>query len=229
MKICNALCVLLAAIVAACGEGSSTPQSTTAEGLWIGNTSTLRKMTGLVLDDGTFWIFYTGGPGRFSTTEGFIQGTGTSRAGSFSSSNGQDFNFAGLGINNVTVSASFQERQSFNGLVSYPAQGVSFTSEYRDTYEQAPSLDTIAGTYDSGFSINSSGVMRGEFSSGCRFEGNVSPRKKGNVYDLSLTHACAAGTTTATGIGYYNPDTKIFYAAAIAGNGSPLLLVNTRK
>jgi hypothetical protein len=229
MKTCSALCILLAAILAGCGEGSSSPQSTTAEGLWIGNTSTLRKLTGLVLADGTYWIFYTGGPGSFSTTGGFIQGTGISRAGGFSSSNGQDFNFAGLGTNNVTLSASFQARESFNGLVSYPTQGVSFTSTYRDTYEQSPSLDTIAGTYDSGFTISSSGALRGSFSGGCRFEGNVSPRKKGNVYDLTLTHACASGTTIATGIGYYNPDTKIFYAAAIADNGSPLLLVNTRQ
>lgn len=229
MKTCSALCVLLAAIVAGCGEGSSSPQSTTAEGLWIGNASSLRKMTGLVLDDGTYWIFYTGGPGRFTTTEGFIQGSGISRAGSFSSANGQDFNFAGLGTSNVTVSASFQPKQSFNGLISYPSQGVSFTSEYSDKYEQGPSLDTIAGTYDSGFTISSSGVMRGEFSSGCRFEGSVAPRKKGNVYDLTLTHACASGTTVASGIGYYNPDTRIFYAAAIATNGSPLLLVNTRQ
>lgn len=229
MKTCSALCVLLAAIVVGCGEGSSSPQSTTAEGLWIGNTSTLRKITGLVLDDGTYWIFYTGGPGRFSTTEGFIQGTGISRAGSFSSSNGQDFNFAGLGNNNVTVSASFQSKQSFNGLVSYLTEGISFTSSYSDTYEQAPSLDTIAGTYDSGFTISSSGALRGSLSGGCRFEGNVSPRKKGNLYDLTLTHGCAAGTTIATGIGYYNSDTKIFYAAAIADNGSPLMLVNTKQ
>ena len=229
MKTCNVLCVLVAALMVGCGEGSSTPQSTTAEGLWIGNTSTLRKLTGLALDDGTYWIFYTGGPGRFSNTDGFIQGTGISRAGSFSSSNGQDFNFAEPGISNVTVSASFQSRQSLNGLLSYPTQGVSFTSTYDSAYEQSPSLDTIAGTYDAGFTVSSSGLIRGSFSSGCRFEGNFTTRKNGNVYDVVITHGCAAGTATGSGIGYYNSDTKTLYTAAIADRGGPILLVNIKQ
>ncbi|HEY5579966.1 MAG TPA: hypothetical protein VIK56_02210 [Rhodoferax sp.] len=50
----------------------------------------------------------------------FIQGTGTSLNGSFSSSDGIDFNFSGQSINIATLSASYMTKQSFNGSVSYP-------------------------------------------------------------------------------------------------------------
>src|SRR6185312_12270436 len=54
-------------IAVACGRGygnsdfSSMPQSTatSAEGLWTGSTSTGRTVGGLVLDDGSYWVFYT--------------------------------------------------------------------------------------------------------------------------------------------------------------------------
>jgi hypothetical protein len=229
MKIRNVLCIMVAALMAGCGEGSSTPQVTTAEGLWIGTTSTLRKISGLVLDDGTYWIFYSGGPGRFSFTDGFIHGTSTSRAGSFSSSDGRDFNFAQPDVGILTVSASFQAAQSLNGLFSYPAQGVSFTSTYSAAYAQTPSLNAIAGTYDSGLTINPSGVMIGKFSGGCRLEGTLTPRKKGNVFDLVITQACVPGIATASGIGYYNADTKTLYNAALAGSGVPFMLVDVKQ
>jgi hypothetical protein len=53
-------------------------------------------------------------------TAGFVQGTGTSLCGSFSSSDAIDVNFSGQGVSNAVVSASYTSKHSFNGFVSYP-------------------------------------------------------------------------------------------------------------
>lgn len=68
----------------ACGGGyghdfSSLPQSTatSAEGRWTGATLTGRTVAGLVLEDGSYWVFYTvrGNPNILA---GLVHGTGTS-------------------------------------------------------------------------------------------------------------------------------------------------------
>ena len=81
-------CLMLA--LAACGSsgngGAATaPSAPSAEGLWIGSTNDSRSVTGLVLDDGTYWILYSVQHAS-SLTAGFVEGSGSSLGGSFSSS-----------------------------------------------------------------------------------------------------------------------------------------------
>lgn len=92
-------CLMLA--LAACGSSGSgsdapAPSAPSAEGLWIGSTSESRSVTGFVLDDGTYWILYSI-PNASSFIAGVVQGTGSFLGGSFSSSNGIDFNVEGQG------------------------------------------------------------------------------------------------------------------------------------
>ena len=72
----------------------------------------MRDITAFVLNDGTYWVFYSGVRFANHETHGFIRGTGTSSGGSFSSSNAKDYNFMGLGKNDATVSASYRAKQS---------------------------------------------------------------------------------------------------------------------
>ena len=54
--------------------------------------------------------------------------------------------------------------------------------------------------------------------SGCQYGGLVKPRTKGNLYDVSLLisgGACASGTNTVTGIGYFDASSKRLYLAAL--------------
>jgi hypothetical protein len=68
----------------ACGGGygesnvSSLPQSTatSAEGFWRGTTPTHRTVGGLVLDDGSYWVFYTARGDPNLLAEKKIKGTG---------------------------------------------------------------------------------------------------------------------------------------------------------
>ena len=212
------------------GDAATASLANSAEGLWIGSTSTSRSVTGFVLDNGVYWILYSI-PHASSLMAGVVQGTGSSVNGSFSSSDGIDFNLEGQGINNATVSASYVVQQSFNGSVTYPGldQAFTFASTYNTDYDQTPSVSVIAGTYTGVASvagsdelttivISSPGVVAGTGTGGCKFLGTVTPRARGNVYDLSVVFGggvCPGGTSTVAGIGFFDASAKRFYVAAL--------------
>src|SRR5687767_7309111 len=92
------LCVL-GALVAACGGGgdSDSGQSgpSAAQGLYVGTTSNGRAATGLVLSDGTYYVLYSS-VGSPSLIGGVFQGASSASGGTWSSTNGRDFNIEGL-------------------------------------------------------------------------------------------------------------------------------------
>ena len=105
---------------AACGGGYSEsnasslprPMSTSAEGRWTGVTHTGRAVAGLVLEDGSYWLFYSARDNP-NVLAGLVQGTGTSHSGSFGSSNTRDFNLEGAGIRAATMRGSYVPNKSF--------------------------------------------------------------------------------------------------------------------
>ncbi|MBH2019083.1 MAG: hypothetical protein I8H91_05890 [Burkholderiales bacterium] len=231
----RAFAVSSAVTLAACGGGGdgggTTPAAVaSAEGLWTGSTNTSRTVTGIVLDNGNYWILYSF-PNVSALVAGFVQGTGSSASGSFSSSDGIDFNPSEQGVNKATVSASYAVKQSFNGSVSYASVNspFTFTSAYAANYDQTPSLSAIAGNYVGVASVtgsnepvtiivSSQGVVAGTgVTSGCQYAGVAAPRAKGNLYDLSMVvgGGCASGTSSVTGIAYFDPGAKRLYLAAL--------------
>ena len=210
--------------VAGCGGGGGGggDSDSSAEGLYSGTTTTGRAVTGLVLDDGTYYVLYSP-VGSSNVIAGVIQGTGTSNAGTFSSGNARDFNLEGLGVLAATVSASYVAKQSLNGTVSYSAGGTtSFSSTYDANYEAAPSLAALAGTFagqvassagndNATVTISSAGAISGSGASGCALSGTVSPRARGNAFNASLTFGgapCLFANQTLTGIAYFNATAK---------------------
>lgn len=202
-----------------------------AEGLWNGATSTGIKITGLVLADGTFWFMYNS-PSDNDVIAGAVQGNGRLNNGTFTSSNALDFNLDGMELDAATVSATFMTQQTINGAISYPDfnnQKVSFSASYNSNYEQTPSLATIVGTYagtaseidgpDMGtLTINAGGCFSFAGASACNVTGTVLPRAKGNVYNLSVTFGgapCANPNTSTTGVGFFDPASKRFYALGL--------------
>lgn len=221
--------------LAGCGGGgsdSSTPSgsSAPAEGIWIGTTTTARTVTGIVLDNGNFWVLYSA-PNNGSIIAGGVQGTASSTNGIFSSQDARDFNLEGAGINTATIAGNYLPKQSLTGTVTYPAlnQAVAFSGAYDAAYELTPSLARIAGTYSgtaavvgstesATVSISQSGTLSGMGSSGCPFTGTVAPRIKGNVYDVVVTFGggvCSNGNSTVTGIGYFDAGLNRLYSAGV--------------
>jgi len=218
----------------ACGGGgnggAASVPATSAEGLWSGSTSISRTVTSIVLENGTYWMLPV--PTISAPNASFVQGTGGSLNGVFSSSDGIDFNLAGPGISNATVSANYVAKQSFTGSVSYPNQNQSFTftSLYNADYEQTPNVAAVAGYYlgvismtgnndGTTLSVSSDGTVLGVGAkNGCQFLGKIAPRSRGNLYVLLGAFsggACANNASAVSGIGYFDSSAKRLHLAAL--------------
>lgn len=215
-------------MVAGCSDATTTsPSSSTAEGLWSGNTNTGRTLTTAVLNDGTYYLFYSV-PANPILIAGVIQGTGTSNNDTFSSSNAKDF---GIGVvaQNATISANFGARQFLNGSINYTAGGtVTFTSSYNAAYDTTPTVASLAGVYQgqaasSGgvqtatVTVTSDGTFTGTEQNGCTFTGKATLRTRGNVFDLSMTFGgvpCFFAGNTLQGVTYFDISTRRLSAAA---------------
>ena len=128
---------------------SSLPQLTvpSAEGLWRGTTSTSRLITGLVLEDSSYWVFYAARDNP-SVLAGLVQGTGTSLAGSLGSSNTSDFNLEGAGIRTATLSGTYVPKKSFPGTITYFSGNTeSFATTYDADSTSTPNLNVVARNY----------------------------------------------------------------------------------
>ena len=223
--------LLLLCVIMGCGGGGgdgggeSTPP-TSAEGFWNGTAATGQQLTGVVLDDGTYYVMYSP-VGNPSLIAGYIEGIGTSNNGSFTSSNTRDFVF-GYGVLSATISATYTEKQSLNGTITYTSDGTTtFSSTYDADYETQSKLSDAAGTFtgqatssSSGsetatYTITDDGNISGVSASGCTLSGIISPRSGCNVFNFLVTFGsgCTAQGQTLTGIACYSSSTKRLYAA----------------
>jgi hypothetical protein len=234
---------------AACGGGyresdiSSLPQptATSAEGRWTGTTPTGHTVAGLVLNDGSYWLFYTARDNP-NVLAGLIQGTSTSHSGAFGSSNTRDFNLEGAGIRAATMRGSYVPNKSFHGTIGYfNGDTESFTSTYAADSESAPNMTEVAGTY-SGLrtdnhpvtvTVDAVGTLSGHVSDGCTFTGTLSPHAKGNVFHTSVTFGsedCRQGTETVTGVAWYDAATHRLYSAALnSDRTTSLIFLGTKR
>lgn len=230
------LILILAGSISGCGgsDDSSSPPppapATSAEGQWIGSTDTGRSLVGVVLNDGTYWFLYSQ-MGNPPIIAGVVQGSGSSQNGSFTSSNGKDFNFEGTEIFDVSVTSSYVMKQTLNGTAIYAnnAGQTTFTSTYDADYDLTPDVDLLIGTYSGSattagspetvtVTVSAPDSVTGTSTSGCSFEGSVSPRSHGNVYDVSVTFkggVCSNGTSTVNGVAFFDAATKTLRGAAL--------------
>lgn len=219
---------------AACGGGygdrdfSSLPETTatSAEGSWTGVTPTGRTVVGLVLDDGSYWLFYTA-RNNPTVLAGLVQGTGTSHAGSFGSSNTRDFSLEGADIHAATMRGSYVPKKRFDATIAYfNGDTERVTSMYAGNSESAPNLTLVAGTYTGlrpdnhrvTLTVDAAGTLSGHTSEGCTFAGTLSPRTKSTVFQTSVTFGggtCRQGTETVTGVALYEATTNRLYGAAL--------------
>lgn len=233
----------------ACGGGyggsevSSLPQPTaiSAEGRWTGVTPTNRSVSGLLLDDGSYWLFYTvrNNPNILA---GLVQGTGTSHSGSFGSSNTRDFNLEGAGIRAAMMQGTYGPKQTFHGTIRYATGDIeSFRSAYDADSESAANLTLMTGSYV-GFradhhtvtvTVDAAGTISSHSSDGCTVTGKFSPRAKGTGFHTSMTFeegSCGNGTETVTGVAFYDTATNRLYSAALNhARTSSYLFIGTKR
>lgn len=219
----------------ACGGGGGSsssisevtppPPATSAEGLWDGSTNLGQQISGVVLDDGTYYVLYTPA-GVPSVIAGFVQGHGISNNGSFTSNDARDFVF-GSGTLQATVSASYTKKQSLSGTITYVGDGTNtFTANYNNKYENQSKVSdiigtfsgqvgTIAGVENANCTISDDGNLLGATASGCNLSGIVIPRSNCNVFNVSIVFGtgCTHEGQTVTGIACYDSSSKCIYIA----------------
>lgn len=204
-----------------------------AQGMYAGTlTATGRLFHSLVLENGQYWGFYgiatTGAP----SPTGFVQGNGSSSAGSYSTADFKDFgpNPAAQG----GLTANYSPLASLNGTITVAANSLPFTSTgiadavYR--YNAPANLAELSGSQRMEGSALGHHVMQvnadGTFSAttlACNYTGKLSPRATGrNVFDVTWTFGagtCPLQGQSATGVA--------FSYAAHAGGTRGLIMAAT--
>ena len=207
----------------------------------MGVTPTSRIVAGVVLDDGSYWVFYAARDNP-SVMAGLVQGTGTSHSGSFGSSNTRDFNVEGEGIRTATMSGTYVPAKSFRGRIAYfDGKTESFTTTYVAESESAANRSLVVGNYAGvgtdnhtvTVTVESAGTLSGQSSDGCSFAGTLSPRAKGNVFHIAVTFGggtCRDRTETLTGVAFYDAASHRLYSAAInSARTNSYIFVGTKR
>lgn len=218
--------IVAAATITACGggggsgAGGDTPAPQNLAGLWDGTTSNGRVLSAMTLSDGTTWALYT--PiGGGNTIAGVVQGNINGAA--------RDFNFELNTITDGTLSANITPKQSISGTVSGAGGSLSFTGNYDADFEKTPSLAALAGTFTgqsraaagvetATVTVDANGAITGTSVSGCSYTGTATPRTDGNAFNISVTFAggvCALGTSTVTGVAFFDATEKSLIGAGL--------------
>jgi hypothetical protein len=174
----------------------------------------------LILENGEFWSMYGTQTSTAFGIAGFIQGSGNSSNGGFTSSNTKDFGVAPAIA--ASTNASFNAAaKTISGTLTSTAGAVTFNggpiagSLY--DYNAAASLSTVSGAWTAtslagesiALNIQPAGSFTATSGLGCNFSGTVAPRASGkDVFNVSLTFGaapCALAGQSATGIAVAYP------------------------
>lgn len=211
------LCALLNPGTVNTTVGGLAPTTTAkAEGVYSGTLtgSSSRDFGLLLLENGEFWSTYGIETGNTFLIAGFVQGTGTFRDGTFTSTDGRDFGVTPAARGSITARFSSNE-DSFTGTGEVGGRSITVTGA-RPTastydYNAGASLAAITGAWNMRL-LDESGVIlniapSGAFTAtnrGCSFSGVIAPRPSGkNVFDVNLTFGgppCIRPGTTGKGI-----------------------------
>lgn len=224
------LSLLAFSALAGCGGGSDSSAVTpppvvvtaSAEGVYggtlTGSRSTAFQM--LVLENGEFWSMYGTQTASAFNTAGFVQGSGVSDNGKFTSTSAKDFGStpALAGTANATYNPT---AKTISGTFTATTGTVTFNgapipgSPYN--YNTPASLTSIAGSWSTtgltGEGVSLTIASNGEFTAvsafGCQFSGTATPRPSGkNVFNVALRFGaspCALSGQAAAGIALAYP------------------------
>lgn len=215
-----------------------------AEGVWRGTSDTGRTLTGLILDNGFYWMLYSAA-GNNGNIVGVIVGNSLSGNGTVNSNNGKDFNFETNALLPFALQGSYTPRARLQAALTYtdiPGSSVTISANHDNNYNLAPSIATLSGRYtgssnslingsrDTAFSIDARGQLTGSRVDGCTFTGTVFPRPRGNAYSVSLAYGnnClernAGGSSGSTGSAYFDPSNRQLYSVTLNSTARDVLV-----
>ena len=202
--------VLLTTLLAGCGGGggSSTNQTpvsvvpSRAEGAYSGTISNGLEHSTVVLENDDYYAIYGKTLDGVFRISGFLQGSGKSLNGGFSSTDLKDFYYTGAALSG-SLSASYQPGVSLNGTIVDNGASFTFTGTAINpasyNYNTAATLANVVGTWTisdlagvtAALTVSANGAFTTS-SGGCISTGTVTPRSSGkNVFDVNLTFGAA--------------------------------------
>lgn len=215
-----ALAFAATAVLAACGGGGDPATFTvtpTASGIWKGSTDAGRAVTAVVLEDGSYYMIYSGAADAASVAGG-VQGSGSLTESTFASASGLNYNFEGAGVQPATLSASLQPFSTLVGNVTNATSGsFGFQTSYSADSRNTPSLATLAGDYPGQvtfalgvrpavFAVTATGQVSTVINA-CTITGTVAPRTDINAYDLTIVFGgapCVFPNASFSGVAYHD-------------------------
>ena len=229
VTLASALVAAMTVLLVGCGGGGSDSRAPapgagpSAEGVYGGTltgSTVNRDFQMLVLETGEVWALYGAQTSGQFGVAGFIQGSGSSSNGSFTSPDTRDFGFSPA-VSGSTKASYDATAKTVAGTVTWPSGAVSFNggpvagSLY--DYNKPAALSTIAGVWSAAsvtgerisLNVGASGAFTANSSLGCNFSGTVTPRPSGkNVFNVALTFGaapCALAGQGANGIALAYP------------------------
>lgn len=193
VKLLVVMVVMVALVQYGCGgDNKSSSVANEYQGFYT-STSGDVETAAAILDDGSVYEVTTQG-----SDVSVIRGTATGGNGSLSLTDGLLYRFDGKAATGVQISATYRTKQSLQGTVT-PTGGAtsSFSLNYDNHYDNAADVSTLVKSYAgtmrtqqgreiTGVSIQADGTV-GVAMSVCKALGKVTPRSKGNVYNVALT------------------------------------------
>lgn len=204
--------ILISMLLGACGGGggggsggnNNTPPpvvAASAEGVYNGQLTggNSKEFTSLVLENDEIWTIFGTTTNNVFIVSGFLQGSGTSNNGSFTSSDAKDFGVAPAISSPVTATYN-SVTKTITGVVVEGAATVTFSGAQSTSspyqYSTPAQLSTISGLWSAttlahealDIQVSANGMFAAASALGCGFSGTILPRASGkNVFDVSLT------------------------------------------
>jgi hypothetical protein len=186
-----------------------------AEGRYEGQFAGSPSST-FVLDDGRVFSFYYSDLNKL-LLRGVVEGVTTASAGSITSADTRDFNYAGSGVRDVGFSGTYVVGGALDVTATYtnPASTSSLTGQATQSFFQTARLADAVNVYngDVDFGAGREAAVTRVFLNGdisgsgttCTYSGLFLPRSRGNLYDVTLLldgSSCASRGVTVRGVGY---------------------------
>ena len=211
------------AALASCGGGD--PYA----GLWTGSMSPGRSVTGLVLEDGSYYLLYSR-PNDPAVLAGLVRGTADFASARITSDDARDYNWEvfrwpPLPGKATTLSAKIG---GGSGGVNGAVNQKTFSVKPVPDSHLEPRLEDLAGSY-MGTVVFAGGPRKMTFVvapngqvttgiDGCSITGNVVPRVDVNGYDLTMTFGglpCAFPGARFSGVAFFGEGERQLHAAVI--------------
>ena len=213
------------ALVAACGGGGGPDgPSSTAEGFWVGPTSSGYTARLVVLENGETWGLYS----TPTAVVGALYGSTNSSSNGTLTGSGSDFYFPGRLLQTANYSGTYTAKQRVSVTTSL---GSGFTGNYAPEYDTPASLTAVAGTYGGfGLTLNSGGysvpmtiTAAGTVTAStpqCAGTGTIQPRATGKgVFNFTIAFTGAscplASPGSTSGVAVYDTASRTLVSLSL--------------